>query len=121
MMDRMRANPTALWNNWYTGTATQGSLNCDFENNNPCNYQGLAAYDMQAWADSLAVTLPNGNGTIDCAANSALPTTIVSADPPSIWFPAPPYDGVCTITVTWDESNRNSAADEQTMILVGQP
>ncbi len=117
MMDRMRANPTALWNDWYAGTAAQGALNC----NSPCDYQALAAYDMQAWADSLAVTLPNGVGTINCVANSALPSTIVSADLPSIWFPAPPYDGVCTVTVIWDESNRTSAADQQTMILVGQP
>lgn len=121
MMDRMRANPTALWNDWYTGTATQGSLNCDLDDNNPCDYQSLAAYDMQAWADSLAVTLPSGQGTIECVANSALPTSIISADAPSIWFPAPPFDGVCTVTVSWTESNTTSGADQQTMTLVGQP
>lgn len=119
MMDRMRANPTALWNGWYAGTAAQGTLNCNL--GNPCDYQNLAAYDMQAWADSLAVTLPNGQGTINCVANSALPSSVVSAAAPSIWFPAPPFDGVCTITVTWDESNRSSATDQQTMTLVGQP
>lgn len=119
MMDRMRANPTALWNGWYTGAAAQGALNCNV--GNPCNYQSLAAYDMQAWADSLTVTLPSGQGTINCVPNSGLPASIVSALAPSIWFPAPPYDGVCTVTITWNESNRNSAADQQTMTLVGQP
>jgi type IV pilus assembly protein PilV len=119
MMDRMRANPTALWNDVYAGQAAPGGVACDLAN--PCDFQNLALYDMQAWAESLQVSLPNGIGNINCVANRAIPGGIVAANPPSIWFPAPPYDGVCTITVTWDESNETSATDQQTMTLVGQP
>jgi len=119
MMVRMRANPTALWNGWYAGQAAPGTLICDLTN--PCDFQNLAAFDMQEWANSIQVSLPNGIGTVACVANSVVPAGITTAQAPSIWFPAPPYDGVCTITVDWDESNRESARDQQTMTLVGQP
>jgi type IV pilus assembly protein PilV len=119
MLDRMRANPTAVWNGWYNGDAGINSTFCTLAD--PCDYQELAEYDVSLWAESLQVVLPNGAGNVNCVNNSALSTTIISADPPSIWFPAPVYDGVCTITVTWQEANRNSAEDLQTMVLVAQP
>ncbi len=119
MMDRMRANPTALWNDWYAGQAATGATVCDLAA--PCTFQDLAAFDMEQWAQSLQVSLPNGIGNIACVSNEALPPSIVTANAPSIWFPAPPYNGVCTITVTWNESNRNATEDQQTMTLVGQP
>lgn len=119
MLDRMRANPTAVWNGWYNGTAAVTSQQCTLAT--PCTYQELAGQDVSLWAQSLQVTLPNGNGTVNCVNNSALSTTIVPADSPSIWFPAPVYDGICTITVTWQEANEQSAEDLQTMVLVAQP
>jgi type IV pilus assembly protein PilV len=119
MLDRMRANPTAVWNGWYNGTAAVTSVDCTLTN--PCDYQDLATQDVSLWAQSLQVALPNGTGDVNCVNNSALPTTIIPADAPSIWFPAPVYDGVCTITVTWQEANRESVEDEQTMVLVAQP
>ncbi len=119
MMDRMRANPTALWNDAYAGQAAIGTTLCDLTT--PCNFQELAAFDMEQWAQSLQVSLPNGIGNIACVSNEALPTSIVTANAPSIWFPAPPYNGICTITVTWNESTRTAAQDQQTMTLVGQP
>jgi type IV pilus assembly protein PilV len=119
MMDRMRANPTALWNGQYNGTAAIGTADCTLAQ--PCNFQQLALYDTQSWAASLAQFLPNGQGTINCVANSALSTFIASANPPSVWFPAPPFDGVCTITVQWNEADRTSDQVAQTLTLVGQP
>ncbi len=117
MVDRMRANPVALWNDDYTGTAATGASNCD----SPCTYAELATYDMEQWAQSLSFILPNAVGTIACVRNTNLPTSISLADPPSIWFPAPPYSGVCTVTVSWTESNRDGAADAQTLTMVVQP
>ena len=120
MMDRMRANPLALWNGTYNGLATPGGgLACTL--GSECNIDELALYDMQAWADSILISLPNGAGTINCIPGSPVPGGLISADAPSIWTPSPPYDGICTITVTWDESNETSATDLQTMTLAGQP
>ena len=119
MMDRMRANPTALWNGTYDGVAADNGSVCTLAA--PCDYDDLATYDMESWARSISQFLPNGQGSINCDANSALSGFISAASPPSIWFPAPPYDGVCTVTVQWSEADQESSASVQTLTLVGQP
>ncbi len=119
MVDRMRANPVALWADAYVGTAATGAATCDLTN--PCTFTDLATYDMQEWANSLARALPNGTGNIVCVNNGTLPGTLAVADGPSIWSPVPPYEGVCTVTVNWNESNRTSATDAQQVVLVVQP
>ncbi|KAA3642556.1 MAG: type IV pilus modification protein PilV [Proteobacteria bacterium] len=119
MMDRMRANPTALWSGTYTGTPSAGTAECKLAS--PCNYDELAAYDMEQWAQSIDLALPNGVGTISCVNNQPLPANLSSATAPSIWFPAPPYRGICTITITWNEANRTSNQDAQVLELVAQP
>jgi type IV pilus assembly protein PilV len=119
MLERMRANPNGLWNSFYGGTATTGSVDCDVTS--PCDFQQLAQYDMQQWAQSLAQALPNGQGTINCVINGTVPPISSAATPPSIWAPSAPYDGVCTIRVSWNESNRDSASEQQIMELVAQP
>ncbi|GAA4819547.1 type IV pilus modification protein PilV [Marinicella pacifica] len=119
MLDRMRANPNGLWNSFYAGTATPGATACDLAT--PCNYQQLAQYDMQQWARSLQLALPSGQGTINCVINGTVPAISSAVTPPSIWAPGAPYNGVCTIQVTWNEANRDSASDLQTMELIAQP
>jgi len=119
MLDRMRANPNALWNGFYAGTASVGSSVCDLAT--PCNFQQLAQYDMEQWAQSIQLALPSGQGTISCVNNgsAALISTAVTA--PSIWAPGAPYDGICTIQVSWNEANRDSDSEQQIMELVAQP
>ena len=119
MVDRMRANPVALWNGIYTGTAAEGSSTC--VPGNECNYNELATFDMEQWAQTLRLSLPNGQGTIDCQTVGTLPGVLSTADAPSIWQPVPPYDGMCTVTITWDEANGDSIAEQQTMTMVVQP
>ncbi len=119
MLDRMRANPVALWNGVYAGTASTGATDCDFTN--PCNYNQLAQYDMEQWAQSIETALPNGSGTIVCNDLGTNNIATISATAPSIWAPTSPYNGVCTITINWEESNRQSSDQQQTMELVAQP
>jgi type IV pilus assembly protein PilV len=119
MLDRMRANPNALWNGFYAGTASPGTTACDTLN--PCNFQQLAQYDMEHWAQSVQLALPDGQGTINCVTNGAAPSMSTAVTPPSIWAPGEPYDGICTIQVTWNEANRDSASELQVMELVAQP
>ncbi len=97
MVDRMRANPVALWNGVYDGTPTVGTASCAL--GSPCNYNALAQFDMEQWAQSLQVALPSGTGNIACVANGAADTTTI-ADAPSIWTPVSIYDGICTITIS---------------------
>lgn len=119
MVDRMRANPSALWGGSYAGLATTGTATCDLAV--PCTFNELAAFDMQSWAASLAQLLPAGQGTINCVPNAALPGVLPTANPPSIWAPSPPYSGICTVSVQWNESNEVSGQELQTLTLVGQP
>jgi len=120
MMDRMRANPVALWNGTYNGDASKGSKVCSLTS--PCDYDDLAVFDKEQWAQSMEISLPpSAKGNILCNTTGTLPMTVQAANPPSIWFPAPPYDGMCTITITWNESNRSDEVDTQTMTITGQP
>lgn len=120
MSERMRANQVALWNNAYNGAASAGTQDCSSVGS-PCDFDSLALMDRQHWAQSIANILPNGQGQVQCVANGALPAGIVNAAPPSIWSPVPPYRGTCTITITWNESNRDEAAAQQSMVLVVNP
>ena len=119
MADRMRANPAAVWNGTYAGQAAAGGTVCTLAN--PCDFDTLAAYDMEQWARSIANTLPNGVGTINCVGPAGIPANLPTADPPSIWVPAPPYPGLCTINVGWAEANQDNVADVQNVTLVIQP
>jgi len=119
MVDRMRANQVALWNDSYGGTAVAGGAACTAVT--PCNFDELAGFDMQQWAVSLEETLPEGSGSISCVDNGVLSVSLPQADFPSIWSPVPPYEGICTVTVSWDESNRSSSAETQEVVLVVQP
>ncbi|WP_395376053.1 type IV pilus modification protein PilV [Marinicella sp. W31] len=119
MADRMRANPVALWNGSYNGTAATGTTVCTI--GSPCDFDTLALYDMENWARGIANTLPAGLGDITCAGPGGLPGNLPTADAPSIWIPAPPYPGLCTINVSWTEANGNSVAETQTVTLVIQP
>ncbi len=118
MLDRMRANPVALWNGGYNGTAAIGTAECTL--GAPCNYAALAVYDVQQWAQSLNSSLPGGTGTINCVTNGAFNPTVF-ANAPSIWTPVSVYDGICTVTVNWNESNRPEETNAQTLTLVAQP
>ena len=119
IVDRMRANPVALWRNGYNiNPAVIGTTDCTL--NAPCNYDTLATYDTQHWAQSLASSLPNGLGSIACVANDVV-TTNSTSDLPSIWTPVSVFDGMCTVTITWNEANGQYEADTQTLSLVVQP
>lgn len=120
MVDRMRANPVALFNGDYDGTASTGASDCVTAS--PCTFAELAQYDTEQWAQSISSMLPSGEGTIACAnPNAPDLSSIDEAKGISIWIPYPPYSGMCTITVNWRESNEASAQDAQTLVLVAQP
>lgn len=102
MMERMRANPIAVWNQTYDGDYTQETIedtpDCA---DAPCNPTLLAARDGQQWIRELNEFLFGGTGTIDCVVNT-LPdaSTLVGA---------PPLDGYCDMTVAWMETSTDDA------------
>ncbi len=117
MVDRMRANPIAIWEGAYDGDAAPGGQACTL--NSPCNYGALALYDMQQWAESIAVAMPPGAiGNIACDDSGNY--SLISAES-GTWQAVRPYDGICTVSVTWDESNGGQDPNPQSVVLVVQP
>ena len=49
---------------------------CDFSNGTPCSAQGLASYDLNAWAVNLQQLLPNDVATVQCNASTPLECSI---------------------------------------------
>lgn len=117
MVDRMRANPVALWAGAYDGDAVSGGQACTLSS--PCDYGALAAFDMQRWADSIAIAMPPGAvGNIACQNATVTDSFKV---PNAAWTAVSTYDGVCTVSVTWDESDGGHDPNPQSVVLVVQP
>lgn len=125
MADRMRANPIGLWNDDYTATypVSLGSLQaCTAAA--PCSPDQVATRDMQQWSIALKQFLPDdvnlAKTSIKCASKDG---TTLKADVPSFNAKRPPFDGTCTINITWTERSlaMGSASSPQTFSWVFQP
>ena len=138
IVDMMRRNTAALWNDDYTGTYsgyTDVSTMCT---SSACDSGQLAARDTALWGSLVTQLLPNSTGEIQCAAGGApifqVPVLVQDpADPldadgnPTLPFvpckmcSVEPYSGFCDITITWSESNSISADSTQTYTYHGKP
>ena len=96
MANRMRANSRAIWNGDYSGSYPRAGNAASCTAAAPCGFQGQAQRDVANWSTELGNFLPNVQASIDCVRSSA--TT------PSDLSLRPPYDGLCTMTMTWSES-----------------
>ena len=131
MIESIRRNQLALWAGNYQANNLSGysdvSTACVAS---ACLPAALAARDMQQWSNMLTQILPNSTGTINCVP-SAPP---ISQIPVQIQQPAnsgnlvnclycavEPYNGFCTITITWTESDELSTQSGQTFTLVSKP
>ena len=117
MADRMRANLPGVWANSYNSAAyplTGAVPNCS----TGCTPADLATRDQILWSNQLTTFLPNSAASIACVLGVAVPAGVVTADL------RPPYSGVCTMSITWDESplDMNAASNtRQTFAWVFQP
>jgi type IV pilus assembly protein PilV len=96
--DAMRANQTGVMDGNYDidPAPSTGSANCDAG----CSAAQAATRDLQRWGSQLAQALPAGRGSINCELN---PPQREGRDA----FPA----GLCTIRITWSESDETHAID----------
>lgn len=121
MADRMRANLGLI--NSYNGTYSYATAATD-----PCASGAVCApatmvtRDRAVWSQQLVDSLPNPSAVINCNGN------VLGGAPHA---GASPYDGLCTLTISWDEATLrrgqlNAApdaapADLQTFAWVFQP
>ena len=104
MADRMRANIFGVWGQSpqgpvtpYTGTysaAGEVGAGCS-----PCGPSDIVAHDQVAFTDMLYQFLPNATATITCTAATTPTLTDLQMQRP--------YDGFCTISISWIEAPVN--------------
>ena len=119
MADRMRSNIGGVWAGLYTSTGypeTGGSVPaCTLVA--PCNITNIATRDRQQWSATMQNLLPGPTARINCT------RTLNLSVPAHMRNRGTPYDGVCTIVMTWKESALNKGADaaDQSFAWVFQP
>lgn len=125
MADRMSANPIGLWNNAYNGTypvSVSTLTTCTAAA--PCSPMNVATRDKQQWSLSLMEFLPDDANldttNINCASTDG---ATLKANVPSFDAKRAPFDGTCTINITWTERSLaiGGASGAQTFSWVFQP
>ncbi len=115
MADRMRANSMGIWAGSYDSAAypLTGSDPCGL--GTACSYANVAIHDTLAFSQQLTDLLPNSSAVINCTPTAGIVTPNLAADPP--------YNGLCSIQVTWNEASvaRGTGMDAQTFAWVFQP
>lgn len=122
IVDSMSSNSQEVWNNSYNGNYGYPSGFSSVANMctdaAPCTCVGggIATRETQLWSNMLIQQLPNGSGSIQC-----VPATAQLYVPANCQEIGEPYLGICTITVTWNESNETNSASLQTLTLEVNP
>lgn len=94
MADRMRANIGLI--NSYNGSYSAATAAVDpCAAGVACPPATMVARDRAVWSQQLIDSLPNPTATVAC--NGAVMGTLVHAG-------AAPYNGLCTLTIAWDEA-----------------
>jgi len=116
LADRMRLNMPALWTDQYNLAYPVGGTPPACTTG--CNIAAIVNRDSIAWSQSLTQLLPGPTATVRCVLNAGalVPSNVQMLD-------RAPYDGLCTITITWSESSLNvgAGANFQTFAWVFQP
>ncbi|MCF6318559.1 MAG: type IV pilus modification protein PilV [Proteobacteria bacterium] len=141
MIEMMRSNQIALWNGLYNGTYNSyTALTSGNDCSTACNFTELRGRDVQVWSNMINQILPNSSGVVSCVSpeppTTAIPIMIVDPAEPLLpddpAYPSlplipcancaiDPYNGFCTVTINWSESNEISATSAQSFVLVGKP
>jgi type IV pilus assembly protein PilV len=105
MGDRMRANPLGLWNDNYnsTGYPIDDTVpDCD----KGCTPSEVALRDQVVWSQQLKDSLPAvGPSSINCVKGGNPPDS-------SMYSKRPPFNGTCTMTITWAERGLTGGDDK---------
>jgi type IV pilus assembly protein PilV len=104
LAERMRANIIGVWQGNYDSASVTAvpAAACNPTAPAGCNPAGIASWDLSVWFDQVAQSLPAPNATIACTQN-------LVATPPDLRS-QPPYEGTCTIRLTWSEAIRRGTA-----------
>jgi type IV pilus assembly protein PilV len=120
MVDRMRANPTGLWNGAYNDINYPTSTGQACSKTSPCTPAQVAVRDKYEWSQLLKTLLPDATAKISCVGKSG-----VGFDPSTQIGMRPPYGGNCSMIITWTErkvvDTSNGARPTQSFAWEFQP
>jgi len=107
MADRMRANSMGVWAKSYDSDAypTSDTDPCKTKGSS-CTYLTLATHDKAAFNAQLQDLLPNASAKIAC-------TQVAGAVTPNV-LANPPYNGTCSMQITWDEARLDKDSSDAT-------
>lgn len=88
IMDRMRVN---------RDQAIAGAYDLGMADD-PATGTSIPAQELSAWTADMSVTLPGGDGSVDCTTTA----------------------GLCTVTVQWDDSRASGGSASQQIIAVAR-
>ncbi len=93
MIERMRANPAAVWQGAYNAANYPLPIRADCSAG--CLAGELARHDQQEWSRQLGSFLPEPRGRIQCASPSSGAQAL-------LWPAAhPPFGGLCRLSLSW--------------------
>lgn len=98
MAERMRANPTGLWNQAYNDSNYPTSTSQACSKASACTPAQVAVRDKYEWSQLLKTLLPEATARINCVGKGG-----VSYNPSTQIGMRPPYGGNCSMTITWTE------------------
>ncbi len=107
--NRIHGNVRGAWNGSYDGTYTAGGGGAICDETQPCDDAGIAAWDTDRWGTMLAQIMPNASGTVACVWNSGAPGGTDAL---------PPADGICTISIIWNESTDEGIQGQQFNLVI---
>lgn len=98
MAERMRANPTGLWNEAYNDANYPSSASQACSKTSACTPAQVAVRDKYEWSQLLKSLLPEASAQIRCVGKSG-----VGYNQSTQIGMRPPYGGNCSMTITWTE------------------
>jgi type IV pilus assembly protein PilV len=111
MADRMRANTGKI--NAYNGTYDSSTANPAYAcGSGICTPDLLVERDRALWSQQLVNSLPNPSAIMAC--NGATPGTAIQRG-------AAPYNGLCTLTISWSEATLDRGKDATGAALPAPP
>ncbi len=113
MADRMRANNIGIWKLAYNGiydSTTTGTTGTTCLGTASCGWSDVATRDKLIWSNQLASFLPNPSATVTCSTTGAAPAADILVE-------RPPYNGQCTIAISWNERALQTGQADQTANL----
>ena len=110
MADRMRGNMPKVWTGDYDGDYPSGDAD-PCTGGGACSRANIATRDKAIWSTQITDQLPSGAATIACVPTAGVDVSAEDQENGA------PYAGICTMVMTWSESNLDRSTTDTAPVL----